>query len=157
VYLDESWRGSDQDLAQLADLHALSTVCLVRAPITNKGLAHLADVPNLMSLTLAETKVTDDGLAVLRPLKQLMRIHLEGTVNGLEFTDKALQHLPKTRMFYQPIVLYGRGFTDAITTRLDGLGPIFELHLVDTALSKPAVEALKKRGGDFMKVHVTPE
>jgi hypothetical protein len=133
VHLSEQWRGGAEGLSQLAALHNLADLYLVRAPVSDAEMRLLGDIGSLESLYLVETPVTDAGLAPLDALEELIYLRLEGAA-GDEFTHRGLTcltGLPKLRK----LTLYGHGFTDEAVKPLEMITPLEELTLLDTKIS----------------------
>jgi hypothetical protein len=140
VYLSEQWRGGDDGLSQLAALHNLADLYLVRAPVSDAGMRRLGDIGSLESLYLVETPVTDSGLEPLAALKELTYLRLEGAA-GDKFTNRGLTYLtglPKLRK----LTLYGPGFTDQAVKPLETLAALEELTVLDTEISAAALQNL---------------
>ncbi|MFO0977914.1 MAG: CsgG/HfaB family protein [Planctomycetaceae bacterium] len=138
VMLPETWSGGDDALALLKDLHNLSSVIAVKAPITDAGTPFLSGIPTLKFLSLVETEITDEGTDFLKHCPELIYLRLEGSLNGHEFSDRSLQHLRDLKNLKQ-LVLYGRGFTnDGLNTlsRRNPLQRLVSLHLLDTTVTK---------------------
>jgi hypothetical protein len=82
---------TDDMLASLKDLTALTRLHLEKTKITDKGLGQLKGLANLEYLNLYGTEVTDAGLAQLVGLKKLKSLYLWQT----KVTDKGVEQFKK--------------------------------------------------------------
>ncbi|HLQ46677.1 MAG TPA: hypothetical protein VK137_18175, partial [Planctomycetaceae bacterium] len=144
VFLSDSWRGGDEGLRHLADVHQPSRLYLVRAPITDAGLKYLAPLKTLEILHVEETQATDAGLEVLRNLTALKELRLEGTAGGGEIGDAALKHLDGLPSLHA-LTVYGPKFTDAGLPNLLTIPQLRSVRLLDTKVSKEGTRAFRTK------------
>ena len=143
VILTQQWKGADEGLAHLKDLHNLNALFLVRTPVTNQGLRHIGRIEQLRSLYLVETKITDDGLVHLGGLQFLSRLRLEGTLRDNKFSDDGLKHLRDLPRI-ERLDLWGPRFTEKAITYLRDIPRLQRLHAYDTGITKAALSDFKK-------------
>ncbi|MBC8874443.1 MAG: hypothetical protein H8E44_33825 [Planctomycetes bacterium] len=141
VYLPKQWRGGDQELVHLNDLHNLRVAFLIQADVSDEGLKWIGELPDLQILQLVETSVTDAGLAQLRNLERLHYLRLEGTTSGREFTDAGLRSIAEMKL--SRLALYGPGFTTQAATHLGQMTHLRTLLLYDTGIPDDALSELK--------------
>lgn len=147
VYLSESWKGGDEGLQLLADLHNLRELYLIRAAITNDGLKHVGQFGDLEILHLEETRATDAGLIELKPLSKLQRLRLEGQSGGTEFGDDGLSAF-KGHLALQSLTVSGQRFTNGCVPRILDLPKLREIRFLDTSVTADGIaDAKKKRVG----------
>jgi hypothetical protein len=80
---------SDQGIAQLSTLSALTTLNLEQTALGDAGLAVLALLPSLRSLRMARTQITDEGLRALRRHPSLEQLD----IGSNPITDAGIEHL----------------------------------------------------------------
>jgi len=141
VYLSGQWRGGDEGLKLLADVHGLRMLFLIQADVSNEGLRYIATLDGMDSLHLVETSVTDDGLVHLREHKGLQYLRLEGTAGGSEFTDTGLASLAGIRI--HRLALHGNGFTERSCVHLGEIEELHSLILYDTGIPDDALRGVK--------------
>ncbi len=134
VYLPAQWRGGDEQLALLKDLHQLADVRLVQAPITNAGMRTIGQLAAVNQLRLVETKITDEGLAFLKSPSKVVFLHLEGTTNGNGFSDQGLEHVRHLSNL-RTLFVYGPAFTDDGLKALAQCKALRGIHGVSTTIS----------------------
>ncbi|MBC7819000.1 MAG: hypothetical protein IAG10_19090, partial [Planctomycetaceae bacterium] len=110
VYLSDAWRGGDEGLNALADLHQIRELRLVKAPITNVGLETISRLTSLRTLSLEETNVTDEGLPPLASLKELTNLRLECASGIPLITDTGLALITQFPRLSR-LTIAGPGFT----------------------------------------------
>jgi len=142
VILSDEWQGGDEGLQHLCDLHEVSAVFLVGAPVTDEGMARISGLGRLETLQLLETRVTDAGLKHIGQLSNLVHLRLAGSEHGNEFTDGGLRHLLGLSKL-QELGLYGRQFTDAAMDSIKSFPRLRELWIVNTTLSPGAREEIR--------------
>ncbi len=141
VFLPAEWKGGDEQLRLLEDLHQVVDLRLVQAPITNAGAERIGQLKSLQFLRLIETKITDEGLVHLEKLPALGLLHLEGTAGGNEFTDRGLDHVSHLERI-GILHLYGAGFTDEGLTWLQRPKSLQSVYCVDTTFSPSGMRKL---------------
>lgn len=141
VFLPAEWKGGDEQLRWLEDLHQVVDLRLVQAPITNAGAERIGRLKSLQSLRLIETRMTDDGLVHFEKLPALGFLHLEGTAGGNEFTDRGLDHVSHIERI-GTLHLYGAGFTDEGLTWLQRPKALHSVFCVDTTFSPSGMRKL---------------
>jgi hypothetical protein len=125
-YVEMRWRGSDELLDRIGQLHGLEYLNLAGSPVDNAGLAKLEGLTALQSLSLEDTRVTDAGLVHLEGLTRLETLLLSMT----RVTDAGLPHLKRlTRLKLLSLFLTtvsddaGQDLQRAMpTTRMRGTG-----------------------------------
>lgn len=80
---------NDDDMARIADLSCLESLCLDCANISDEGLRKLMVLKRLGSLSLCETNVSSEGLDEISGLRDLRVLELRGT----NVDDRLLDHL----------------------------------------------------------------
>jgi len=70
---------TDDGVAELAGLKALTSLRIGATGITDEGLKHLAGMTALTELNIGETRITDAGLKHLAPLTALTRLDVRRT------------------------------------------------------------------------------
>ena len=88
-YVELKYRGSDELLEQVGQLHRLEYLNLAGSPVTDAGLAQLQGLTALRWLSLDDTRLTDAGLVHLNGLGQLQNLSLGLT----RVSDAGLPHL----------------------------------------------------------------
>jgi hypothetical protein len=91
-------RGTDVELAQVANLPRLEYLDLYGATLTDRGLAHLEHSRDLCWLNLCKTGITDAGLAHLARLDRLQDLYLD----ACPITDAGLKRLKDVRGLIRP-------------------------------------------------------
>ncbi len=132
---------ADDDLAALADLDSLTTLCIDHAGsrITPRGFAALARLPKLDHLRYRGGGVNDAALAAIVKLQGLAILN----VPQGEFTDAGLgqlAELPKLELlrFGSPHV------TDASMANLATFPSLKRLHLIDVPIADAGLAELAK-------------
>jgi tetratricopeptide (TPR) repeat protein len=143
AYLPAEWTGGDAALAHLRDLYHLTDLYLVEAGVSDAGLREVGQLEDLESLCLVDTQVTDRGIAKLQTLPNLSYCRLEGTPEGGELSDAALEYLDRLPRLVA-ITLVGRGFTDSGLARLQTSRRLRELQLWGTDITPAGIAGLKK-------------
>jgi Leucine-rich repeat (LRR) protein len=163
LYADGS-KFDDAGLAALAGKTNLAHLALAGTQVTDAGVKHLAGLTRLASLDLSRTKVTGTGLTALKGKDNLYEIQLaraevtddglkfvkdlsgKGILLGLDFcpvTDKGLAHF-KGADHFRMISLSDTKVTDAGLPNLEGLTQAKDIYFYRTAVTKQAVDKLKK-------------
>jgi hypothetical protein len=78
LVLDESWRGGDQGLAELADVPSIVNLSIQDAKLTDAALDHIAKLPRLADLSVRGSQITADGLRHFRTKSPKTRIYASG-------------------------------------------------------------------------------
>ena len=132
VCLTEQWRGGDEGLRLLCDLHGPIRLYLLSAPVSDEGMSQLKDLAELRDLVLSKTPVTTKGLRCL-PLKELVSVHLEGQPGGVDYSDDTLSIFTDCWKLTS-ITLCGEGFTENGVTQLKRFPLLQRLRLVGTLI-----------------------
>lgn len=150
VCLPDTWKGGDEGLRHLLDLHALSAVYILDAPVSDEGMKYVAQLDDLREFYLVGTQVTDAGLAEIASKPMLRQLHLENG-NDLLLGDDALEHLAADSQL-EYLALHGSKFTEASVPRLKTLSKLKTLRLLETNVPFQSHDALTeplryRRGG----------
>jgi len=143
VYLSDKWRGGDEGLAHLLDLHHLRRLSIVQAPVTDNGMRYVGQVSGLFSLALVETNVTDRGVEEIKSIPNLTDLRLEGTAGGEELTDACLKRvgqLPRLKK----LTICGRRMKDPGLEHLTEHKTIDQLWLYDTGITSAGLAKVRK-------------
>lgn len=89
TYVDLRYRGSDEILARVGQLHRLEYLTLAGSRVTDARLADLGGLTNLQWLSLDDTQIGDAGLVHLKDLEKLQTLSIGLTRVG----DASLPHL----------------------------------------------------------------
>jgi hypothetical protein len=158
---------TDDDLALLASLPSLQTLCLQHTSVTDAGLAYVGGLSHLTTLDLRETQITGAGVRQLSALG-LTALHLTDTkvtgeelhwlppmpnlqilkLNRLKFGDDAIADLalfPAVRH----LELDGTAITDAGLRHLLAQNSALQrIELRYTSITSKAVEELRSNYPD---------
>ena len=143
VSIPKDWKGGDEGLRHLKDLHDIASLYLANDAITNEGMKHLADVEKLTKLYLVETAVTTEGLKHL-DLRHLEILHLEGHVGGNEFGNETLE-LFDDDCRLGSLCLYGPQFDEGAVKSLKKMKWLWKLRLLDTGIPLSVENSLSDR------------
>jgi hypothetical protein len=142
VQIGERFRGGDEALSHLKDLHGLTELYLVKARVTGEGLKYVTDQEQLQVVCCYQTKLQPEGLRHLAKLNLLEALDLNGTFRGEEYGDDDLQYL--AGLAVRRITLYGPDFTDAAIPRLKRLRGLQAVDLHGCRISSEAQKELGK-------------
>ncbi len=106
LWLDQDWKGTDEDLVKLKFLTHITTVTVDGPQVNDVWLRHIAEMPNLISVSVKRAKISDDGLTQLKQIPKLQELNIYYSPIG----DGAVEHLTALRGL-TVLKLYGGGFT----------------------------------------------
>ncbi|MCA9119405.1 MAG: PDZ domain-containing protein [Planctomycetaceae bacterium] len=89
VEINNSWRGTVDDLRWLAFLHDVQQVSFVGDKVTDAWMAHVSGMPNVQLVKIKRGSISDAGLASLTSLERLEFVRLL----YVDIGDDAVVHL----------------------------------------------------------------
>ncbi len=142
--LTAEWKGGDEGLKHLLDLHDVQEIVLCGAAVTDEGLRVIGELQNLESLAVSNTQITNAGLAFISKLPVLGQLWLEPMRGTLSLSDEGLACFEgQTKL--RSLTLVDRGFTDTAIPHVLKIPLIHELRLTETAIGPAGITALKKQ------------
>lgn len=130
---------TDDQLARVAGLSAVSSLNLKRTRISSAGLAHLEAMKSLQVLHLEQTAIDDQGMQYLAGLKNLEYLNLFGT----KITDQGLTHVSGLSKL-QRLYVWQTAVTDDGVVKLEkalpGLRVVRGVNLAKIAAEFPLEE-----------------
>lgn len=106
LWLDQDWKGTDEDLAKLKFLANVTSVTFDGAKATDLWLRNLSEMPNVTSVTIKRAKITDEGLGELKQLPNLQEL----VIFFSPITDRSIDLLTHMNGLTS-VKLYGLKFT----------------------------------------------
>ena len=139
---------TDDDLALLASLPSLKTLCLQHTAVTDAGLAYLGRLSQLSTLDLRETQVTGAGVRQL-PALGLTALHLTDT----KVTGEELHWLPPMPNL-QILKLNRLNFGDDAIGDLALFPAVRHLELDGTAISDTGFRQLLAQNSALRRIEI---
>lgn len=144
VYLPPAWQGNDNDLSLLKELHHVTDLYLVGAPIGDSGLKPISQLESLEALYLEETPITNEGVAILAHAAKLAHLRLESAADSTtKLGDAALNPLWK-RSTLVSLTLYGPEFTDQGLAQFRAFPSLAGLTLLECATTRNGLDELRR-------------
>jgi hypothetical protein len=140
---EPAWKGTDVDLALLADIGAIFRLEIGGISLTEKGMAQIGRLEEVDYLTMTHTDITDAALAELKNLESLKGLELRAC---LKVTDKGLAgiaELPGLSSLWLP----DGNFTDAGMAHVGKIASLEQLSLRDSRISDKGVAELRDLNG----------
>ena len=130
---------SDDELAQVRELHALKTLILDRGNVSDAGLVHLSTNTTLEHLRLRESAVGDQGVAALKGLGQLRILNLPDAA----FSDEGLRRICQFPSL--ELLRFGSSrVSDEGMGYLANLKSLRFLHLINVPVTDKGLKPLEK-------------
>lgn len=98
VQLPSQWRGGDEGLRLLADLHDVSRLYIIDAPLTGEAAKYIGTCTGLERLAVSGTMITDADLGPLENLKSLERLSLATTPITPQAFERLKAALPSLKV-----------------------------------------------------------
>lgn len=106
LWIDQDWKGTDEDLAKLKFLTDISTITVEGPQVTDAWIKHLVEMPGLTNVSVKQARITNAGVAELKKLPKLQDLSVFYAPIG----DGAVEHLAELRGL-TVLKLYGGEFT----------------------------------------------
>jgi len=113
IEIGESWRGTDEDLAQLAWLRDIDQVSFLGPRIEKRWVRHVARMPNLSIVKIKHAPIDNETLAHLVDVKNLQFVKLL----YVPIDNASIEHLKQCRRVQQ-LLLFGTKITRESATAL---------------------------------------
>jgi len=111
--IDNSWRGTDQDLDRLKWLVDVDQITFVGRRVDPKWIRHVEQLPNASIVKIKRVQINDETLVHLSKLPRLQYVKLL----YVPVTNVGLEHIKKCRQL-KKVMLYGTKVTEPGADRL---------------------------------------
>jgi hypothetical protein len=106
LWLDQDWKGTEEDLAKLKFLTQITSVALDGPRVNDSWLRFVAEMPSVASVSIKRANITHAGLSDLKRIPNLQELNVYYSPIG----DAAVEHLTSLRGL-TVLKLYGGQFS----------------------------------------------
>ncbi|MBW3600161.1 MAG: PDZ domain-containing protein [Planctomycetes bacterium] len=127
LWIDETWKGTEEDLAKLKLLTDITTITLEGPQVTDAWIEHVAQMPGLSGVAVKRSKITDQAIEDLKALPNLQELSVYYSPIG----DGAVEHLAAMRGL-TVLKLYGGQFSaegqDLLKSAFEGTATVLDIR-----------------------------
>jgi hypothetical protein len=127
LWIDEEWKGTDEDLAKLKLLSDITSITVEGTQVTDAWMKHVAAMPKLSSVAVKRSKITVDGVAELLNLPNLQELSIYYAPLG----DEVVEHLAAMQGL-TVLKLYGGQFSErgkeSLAAAFEGTATVLDLR-----------------------------
>jgi hypothetical protein len=127
LWIDEEWKGTDEDLAKLKLLSDITSITVEGPQVTDAWMKHVVAMPNLSSVAVKRSKITGEGVAELLNLPNLQDL----SIYYAPLEDDAVEHLAALRGL-TVLKLYGGQFSErgkeSLEAAFEGTATVLDLR-----------------------------
>ena len=127
LWIDEEWKGTEEDLAKLKLLSDITSITVEGPQVTDAWMKHVVEMPNLSSVAVKRSKITGEGVAELLNLPNLQELSIFYAPLG----DDTVEHLTAMRGL-TVLKLYGGQLSErgkeSLAAAFEGTATVLDLR-----------------------------